>query len=180
MTLHTCLKLCFSSRHSVATLIPRNALSFGECSTIIQTVLLESVGSRMEPGVRMARTRWHPQQIHTSPSVPVQLVSLAICRPWQKLFMLLCTSRDPFTLSPCLRATIFAQTGNYMINAVQGNSCNKQTITPIKQAMQLKFQKYVTIFVNAKMTCANVCRSSYSNKATLATAQCTLHCNNSL
>ena len=41
---------------------------------------MESVGSRMEPGVRMAWTRCHPQETDTTPSVPVKLVSLLFVR----------------------------------------------------------------------------------------------------
>ena len=70
------IKLCVHWRHSATSLILKNALTFGECSTICPIALLESVGSKMEPGVWMARTRWHPQEAHTMPSALMQLVSL--------------------------------------------------------------------------------------------------------
>ena len=66
------IKLCVHWRHSAASLILENALTFGECSTICPTALLESVGSKMEPGVWMGRTRWHPQETHTMPCALMQ------------------------------------------------------------------------------------------------------------
>ena len=61
----------------MATPILRNVQKFGGCSTTCQTGLVESVGSKMDPFVCLARTRLRPQSTHTTPSVLLQWVILS-------------------------------------------------------------------------------------------------------